>query len=142
MRIIGVASTVLTLVLTFSFGQPGAIVALSPALPDALKAEFRTWVGQMGGHGNFSDTRIGLTITQTPDLVTSKLPALLDYQLSLRTPDPPRGSFDKEAATRGSQVFRNEGGCATCHQSPNFTDVLSGRNRTVPFLHDPAPECC
>ena len=173
----------------------GAIVALSPALPDALKAEFRTWgpgkydprhhafdginlvplnspslpivipsiyglagvgfetftadgpisywnsyvgVGQMGGHGNFSDTRIGLAITQTPDLVTSKLPALLDYQLSLRTPDPPRGSFDKEAATRGSQVFRHEGGCATCHQSPNFTDVLSGRNRTVPFLHDPA----
>ena len=113
----------------------GAIVALSPALPEALKTEFRTWgpgkydprhhafdgtkllslnspslpivipsiyglkgvgfetftadgpisywnayvgVGQMGGHGNFSDPRIGLFISQTPDLVTSKLPALLD----------------------------------------------------------------
>ena len=108
----------------------GAIVALSPALPDTLKAEFRTWgpgkydprhhafdgtnlislnspsrpivipsiyglkgvgfetytadgpiwywnsyvgVGQMGGHGNFSDPRLGLFITQTPDLVTPKL---------------------------------------------------------------------
>jgi mono/diheme cytochrome c family protein len=173
----------------------GAIVALSPALDDALKAEFRTWgpgkydprhhafdgtniislnspslpivipsiyglngvgfetftadgpisywnsyvgVGQMGGHGNFSDPRIGLTIAQTPDLVTPKLAALLDYQLSLRTPDPPRGSFDKEAANRGKQLFRDEVGCANCHQSPNFTDVLSGPTRTVPFLHDPA----
>ena len=44
-------------------------------------------VGQMGGQGNFSDPRIGLFITQTPDLVTPKLAALLDYQLSLRTPD-------------------------------------------------------
>lgn len=173
----------------------GAIVALSPALPDTLKAEFRTWgpgkydprhhafdgtnlvslnspslpivipsiyglkgvgfetftgdgpisywnsyvgVGQMGGHGSFSDPRIGLFITQTPDLVSPKLAALLDYQLSLRVPDPPEGSFDKEAAKRGKQLFRNEAGCATCHQSPNFTDVLSGPGRTVPFLHDPA----
>jgi cytochrome c peroxidase len=35
-------------------------------------------------------------------------------------------------------LFRSEAGCATCHQAPNFTDVLSGRTRTVPFLHDPA----
>jgi len=173
----------------------GAIVALSPALPDALKAEFRTWgpgkydprhhafdgtnliplntpslpivipsiyglkgvgfetftadgpisywnsyvgVGQMGGHGSFSDPRLGLFITQTPDLVTPKLGALLDYQLSLRVPDPPQGSFDKEAARRGKHLFRNQAGCATCHQSPNLTDVLSGPVRTVPFLHDPA----
>src|SRR6187551_1350818 len=173
----------------------GAIVALSPALPDTLKAEFRTWgpgkydprhhafdgtqlislntpslpivippiyglkhvgfetvtadgpisywnsyvgVGQMGGHGTFVDARIGLTITQTPDLVTSKLPALLDYQLSLQTPAPPPGSFDPQAAKRGSQVFRNQGRCATCHQSPRFTDVLSGPTPTVPLLHDPA----
>jgi mono/diheme cytochrome c family protein len=173
----------------------GAIVALSPALPDALKTEFRTWgpgkydprhhafdgtnlislnspsrpivipsiyglkgvgfetytadgpisywnsyvgVGQMGGHGNFSDPRLNLFITQTPDLVTPKLAALLDYQLSLQVPAPPDGSFNKEAAKRGRQVFRNEAGCATCHQAPNFTDVLSGPSPTVPFLHDPA----
>ncbi|MEO5740492.1 MAG: hypothetical protein ABIS29_07860, partial [Vicinamibacterales bacterium] len=52
-------------------------------------------VGQMGGQGNFSDPRIGLFITQAPDLVTPKLGALLDYQLSLRTPEPPRNSFDR-----------------------------------------------
>jgi len=95
-------------------------------------------VGQMGGKGNFSDPRIGLFITQTPDLVTPKLAALLDYQLSLRTPDPPRHSVDRAAATRGERLFQNGAGCATCHQSPNFTDVLSGPVRSVPFLHDPA----
>ena len=92
----------------------------------------------MGGQGNFSDPRIGLVITQTPDLVTPKLPALLEYQLSLLTPEPPRDSFNPAAATRGERLFRNEAGCATCHQSPNFTDVLSGPNPAVPFLHDPA----
>ena len=173
----------------------GAIVALSPALDDVTKAEFRTWgpgrydprhhafngtnliplnspslpivipsiyglkgvgfetftadgpisywnsyvgVGQMGGHGNFSDPRIGLSITQAPDLVTPKLPALLAYQLSLRAPKAPKGSFDQAAASRGKRLFRNEAGCAICHQSPNYTDVLSGPNPTVPFLHDPA----
>ena len=173
----------------------GAIVALSPVLDPATKAEFNAWgpgkydprhhafdganllslnspslpivlppiyglkgvgfetfsadgpisywnayvgVGQMGGQGTFHDSRIGLFITQTPDLVTPKLPALLDYQLSLRTPDPPKGSFDRQAANRGKHLFRNEAGCATCHQGSHFTDVLSGPTRTVPFLHDPA----
>ena len=94
-------------------------------------------VGQMGGRGNFSDPRIGLFIKQTPDLVTPKLAALLDYQLSLRSPKPQRGSFNRKAAERGKELFRNEARCSTCHQSPNFTDVLSGPDRTVPFLHDP-----
>jgi mono/diheme cytochrome c family protein len=173
----------------------GAIVALSPVLDAATKAEFNSWgpgkydprhhafdgtnllslntpslpivlppiyglkgvgfetfsadgpisywnayvgVGQMGGQGTFHDPRIGLFITQTPDLVTPKLSALLDYQLSLRTPEPPKGSFDRQAANRGRQLFRKEAGCATCHQGPRFTDVLSGPSRTVPFLHDPA----
>jgi mono/diheme cytochrome c family protein len=95
-------------------------------------------VGQMGGQGSFSDPRIGLFIKQTPDLVTPKLRALLEYQLSLHTPKPPRGSYDAAAARRGTRLFRNEAGCATCHQGPNFTDVLSGPTRRVPFLHDPA----
>ena len=95
-------------------------------------------VGQMGGHGNFSDPRIGIFITQTPDLVTSKLPALLAYQLSLRAPKAPKGTIDHAAASRGKQLFRNEAGCATCHQAPNFTDVLSGPDPSVPFLHHPA----
>ena len=95
-------------------------------------------VGQMGGQGTFRDRRIGLFITQRPDLVTPKLAALLDYQLSLRTPEPPEGSFDRAAAKRGERLFRNEAGCAACHQGPHFTDVRSGPKRTVPFLHDPA----
>jgi mono/diheme cytochrome c family protein len=174
----------------------GAIVALSPALGEELKAEFRTWgpgkydprhhafdgtnlialnspsqpivippiyglkgvgfetftadgpisywnsyvgVGQMGGHGSFTDSRspVGLHITQTPDLVTPKLPALLEYQLSLRTPKASKDSFDRTAADRGKDLFRNEARCASCHQSPNFTDVLSGPTPTVPFLHEP-----
>ncbi len=95
-------------------------------------------VGQMGGKGNFTDPRIGLTITQTPDLVTPKLRALLDYQLSLRPPVVAQGSLDEAAVRRGKQVFRKEAACATCHAGPNFTDVLRGPNRSTPFLHDPA----
>jgi cytochrome c len=95
-------------------------------------------VGQMGGHGSFSDPRIGVFIQQTPDLVTPKLPALLDYQLSLQTPKPPAGSFNHQAAARGKQLFRDEARCASCHEQPNLTDVLSGRDRDVPLLHSPA----
>ena len=95
-------------------------------------------VGQMGGKGNFRDDRIGLNITQTPDLVTPQLAALFEYQISLRTPKPPKGSFDSEAAERGKDLFRNQAGCATCHKGPTFTDVLTGPDSTVPFLHDPA----
>jgi len=173
----------------------GAIVALSPALDQATKAEFLTWgpgkydprhhafdgtniiplnspshplvippiyglkgvgfetvtadgpisywnsyvgIGQMGGKGTFNDPRIGLSITQSPDLVTPKLRALLEYQLSLRPPQAPKGSLDQAAVARGKHLFRNEAQCATCHRSPNFTDVLSGPDPTIPFLHDPA----
>jgi hypothetical protein len=56
-------------------------------------------IGQMGGQGNFSDPRIPLTISQLPDLVTPKLDALLQYQLRLRAPDPPKDSFDRFADT-------------------------------------------
>jgi hypothetical protein len=94
-------------------------------------------VGQMGGHGSFSDPRIGLTISQQPDLVTPKLAALLDYQLSLKTPKPPAGSFDRAAAGRGRALFRTDAGCASCHRSPNFTDVLDGPDRSRPLLHSP-----
>jgi hypothetical protein len=93
-------------------------------------------IGQMGGKGNFTDPRIGLVIHQSPDLVTPKLEDLLAYQLSLRTPEPPRGSFDRQAANRGRRLFRNEAGCATCHQGATFTDVLDGASRQVPLLHD------
>ena len=96
-------------------------------------------VGQMGGHGDFVDLRIPLTIDQPPpDLVTPRLPALLDYQLSLKAPDPPRGSFDNVAAQRGRQLFNGQARCDSCHTPPHFTDVLRSGDRDVPLLHAPA----
>ena len=95
-------------------------------------------VTQMGGHGNFSDPRLALPpIVQTqPDLVTPKLPALREYQLSLLAPAPPRGSFDRAAARRGEELFGGAAGCAACHQPPAFTDV--GLSATPgPLLHAP-----
>lgn len=94
-------------------------------------------VTQMGGHGSFSDSRIGVTVTQTPDRVTPKLPALLAYQLSLPAPPPPAGSFDPAAAARGKEVFDGVGRCGMCHIAPTYTDVLHGPDSSVPFLHSP-----
>jgi cytochrome c peroxidase len=70
-------------------------------------------------------------------LVTPKLAALLEYQLRLRTPDPPKGFFDKFAARQGEQVF-HEAGCATCHVPPTYTDVLNNAITGIPFLHSPS----
>jgi mono/diheme cytochrome c family protein len=165
--------------------NPGAIIALSPALTDAQKAVYNSWgpgrydarfnvdgingpvlippafglqgvgfetftgdgpisywnnyvaVTQMGGHGSFSDPRIGISITQTPDRVTPKLPALLQYQLSLQTPPPPPGSFDAKAAKRGAALFKGRARCASCHIPPTYTDVVSEDDPSEPFLHDP-----
>ena len=160
--------------------NPGAIVALSPALTAAQKAVYNSWgagrydprfnldgqntplvlppaygllgvdketftaegpvsywnayvaVTQMHGHGSFSDPRLGIEIIQTPDLVTPKLAALREYQLSLETPPPPPGSFDVAAAARGEAVFDGVADCASCHAGTTFTDVNSG------ILHAPA----
>ena len=94
-------------------------------------------VTQMGGQGSFSDPRIGVSITQKPDLVTPTLPALLAYQLSLPAPPPPPGSFDQAAATRGQVLFNGRARCGTCHIAPTYTDVLRS-DRTAPFLHTAA----
>jgi mono/diheme cytochrome c family protein len=97
-------------------------------------------VTQMGGHGSFSDPRIGVSVIQTPDQVTPKLPALLQYQLSLKTPPapPPDGSANRAAARRGEDLFMGAAGCASCHKPPLFTDVASGPDPSVPVLHDPS----
>lgn len=75
---------------------------------------------------------------QSPDLVTSKLPALLEYQLRLNAPAPPRGSFNRSAAQRGERLFAGAAQCSRCHTPPDFTDVNDGPNPLVPLLHDPA----
>ena len=92
----------------------------------------------MGGHGSFSDPRIGLTIVQTPDLVRPKLAALRAYQLSLPAPEPPPGSFRPAAARRGEALFNGDARCATCHRPPVFTDVLTGSALVAPRVHAPA----
>ena len=89
-------------------------------------------VTQMGGVGSFKDPRLGVDIQVPPgeDLVSSKLPALRQYQFSLLSPPPPSGSFDAAAAARGKVVFETVAGCSSCHVGPTYTD--HGR------LHDPA----
>jgi hypothetical protein len=92
-------------------------------------------VTQMGGRGNFSDPRITVSVTQTPDRVTPKLAALLAYQLSLAAPPPPAEFFDPAAAGRGQEVFNGVGRCGECHIPPTYTDVLTGPDPTMPLLH-------
>ena len=81
-------------------------------------------VTQMGGLGSFTEPRLNLSITNgTVDLVSSKLPALQAYQLSISAPPAPAGSFDPDAAMRGKIVFEGQGGCAACHSGASFTDA-------------------
>ena len=163
--------------------NPGAILALSPALQDpATQAVLQSWgpgkydarwnhdglngpvvippayglrgvnlatytgegsipywnayvaVTQMHGHGTFVDPRTGDNIRWPDDLVTSKLPALHAYQLSLEPPSPPAGSFNSQMADRGRALFNGQAQCATCHVPPLFTDAGLG-------LHDPGETC-
>ena len=82
-------------------------------------------VTQMHGQGNFHDARLGISITQSPDLVTSKLAALRRYQHSLQAPRPVAGSFDAVAARRGRLVFNRT--CASCHSGVTGTDNNAGK---------------
>lgn len=153
--------------------NPGAIIALSPALDAAAKQMFSSWgkgkfdprqnidglskpvvippayglesihsvtftgdgnelaywnryvaVAEMGGLGTVVEPRLNLILTNgTEDRVSSRLPALQAYQLSLAAPAAPAGSFDAVGAARGKLVFEGAGGCATCHSGPQFTDA-------------------
>jgi mono/diheme cytochrome c family protein len=81
-------------------------------------------VTQMGGQGNFSDPRLGIDVKHSPDMVTSKLPALRAYQHSLAAPPPPAGSVDAAVAARGRVVFDRT--CASCHIGGSGTDNNNG----------------
>jgi mono/diheme cytochrome c family protein len=95
-------------------------------------------VTQMGGHGSFSDPRTGVSVTNGPDdLVSSKLPALQTYQLSIPAPTPPAGTFDQAAAARGKTVF--DGTCATCHSGPEFTDANTRLHPVSDSMGEPEP---
>lgn len=90
---------------------------------------------EMHGQGRFFDERLnnpvqfpiaakaGLwNIKNEPDLISSKLPALHLYQLSLPAPKPPKGSFNQKAAERGQEIFNGKARCSTCHVPPTFTE--------------------
>lgn len=90
---------------------------------------------EMGGRGTFFDPRLAdaqkfplaaargaYNVRNTPDLITSKLPALHAYQLSLPAPKPPRDSYNANSAERGRAVFNGKAQCATCHVPPLFSE--------------------
>ena len=95
-------------------------------------------VVEMGGLGTMVEPRLNLNITHgTQDLVTSKLPALQAYQLSLKAPVAPAGSFDVAAAARGKQVFEGAGQCATCHTGATFTDANTRLHPVADSMAEP-----
>ena len=90
---------------------------------------------EMHGQGTFTDARLDDPlqfpvaaragfghVRNDPDLITSKLPALHFYQLSIPAPKPPRGSFDGAAAARSKALFNGRATCSSCHVPPIFTD--------------------
>ena len=168
--------------------NPGAIIALSPALTAEQKAVYNSWgpgrydprfnrdgingpvvippaygllgvnsviytgdgpdlaywnlyvgVTQMHGHGTFVDSRIGANVQNPPDMISTKLAALQEYQLSLAAPEPPSGSFDPTAAQRGRAVFEGPAGCATCHVGNLLTDANTRLHAPSEVVSEPEP---
>jgi hypothetical protein len=90
---------------------------------------------EMHGKGTFFDPRLDDAtkfpiaarerfghVTSDEDLVTPALPALQIYQLSLRAPPAPRGSYDRMAANRGEGLFNGKARCSGCHVPPLYTE--------------------
>ena len=97
-------------------------------------------ITQMHGHGNFSDPRLGVNVTNAPpDLVSAKLAPLREYQFSLRAPEPIPGTFDRAAARRGHALFEGTARCASCHLAGSLSDVNAGKLHTAAEVgQDPA----
>jgi mono/diheme cytochrome c family protein len=168
--------------------NPGAIIALSPALSDAQRAVYASWgpgrydprfnldgingpviippayglkgvhrstytgdgndlaywnryvaVTQMHGHGSFDEPRTGVSVSNPPDLVSAKLPALQAYQLGLQAPQPADGSFDRAAAGRGRAVFVGAARCATCHSGATLSDANQRLHPPSEVVSEPEP---
>jgi cytochrome c5 len=125
-----------------------AAVLIPPAF-GLVGVNLHTWTGwgsvtywnafvgnlEMHGKGTFFDPRLNDAaqfpvaaaagfgnVRNTPDLITSKLGALQFYQLAIPAPNPPKDSFDADAAARGKALFEGQARCATCHVSPLFTE--------------------
>src|SRR6185295_18864136 len=84
-------------------------------------------VTQMGGHGTFTEPRTGVAVTNPPDdLVSSKLAALPEYQLSI-------------AAPRGKAVFEGPARCATCHSGSAYTGANTRLHAPTEVVSEPEP---
>lgn len=93
---------------------------------------------EMHGIGTFFDERLDdtnrfpiaaaarlghISVDPDSDLVTSKLPALQYYQLSLPAPSPRPGiDFDEAAAARGDELFSGKANCNSCHHEPLWSE--------------------
>jgi hypothetical protein len=90
---------------------------------------------EMHGKGTFIDARLDNAkqfpiaaangfghVVNNPDLVTPQLPGLQAYELSLRAPKPPAGSFNAMMAAQGKKLFDGAALCSTCHVPPIFTE--------------------
>ena len=108
-----------------------ADVPLETYTGDGPISYWNSYVGitQMGGVGNFYDPRIGVGVFYDDDMITAKLPALYDYQVSLEAPAPSEDAFDPTAAARGEALFTGAARCSTCHSGETLTDA--------PTLHAP-----
>jgi len=126
----------------------GSAATLIPPAFGLAGVNLHTWTGwgsipywnafvavlEMHGKGSFCDSRLSDpsqfpvaaragfdNVRDEPDLVSSKLPALHQYQLALAAPKAPRGSFNEAAADRGSKVFQ-DARCNSCHVAPTFSE--------------------
>lgn len=133
-----------SVVLPAAFGLAGVNLATYTGFGDVTYWNAYVANTQMHGIGTFFDprlndpdkypvaVRLGLFDIRNPDdRITKQLPSLHLYQLSLKAPVPPPGSFDEAAATRGQALFNGKARCAECHVPPIYTEP--GHN-----LHDPA----
>jgi hypothetical protein len=90
---------------------------------------------EMMGKGTFYDPRLDNAakfpiaarvgsghVSKTPDLITGKLADLHLYQLAIKAPPAPAGSFDAAAAQRGKALFENKARCASCHVPPTYSE--------------------
>lgn len=130
-------------------GKPAA--TLIPPAFGLAGVNLHTWTGwgsvahwnalvavlEMGGQGRFYDPRLNdnqkfpiasangfgdIRVSPEDDRVTSKLPALHLYQLSLQAPNAPDKGINKGALKRGEQLFNGKAHCSSCHVPPLYTE--------------------
>jgi hypothetical protein len=130
-------------------GPRGSAATLIPPAFGLAGVNLHTWTGwgsvphwnafvaglEMHGQGTFYDPRLDDAskfpiaaregfghVRSDDDRITPKLAALHFYQLALRAPSPPPGSFDAAAAERGKALFSGKAECSGCHVPPLYTE--------------------